>query len=197
MVVQLGLLSATFGSLEGVKVGLRAATFTNERIPLSGPYGIAGRTLVITDAASGAPAVCARVEDTRWRRRAAATLSGAVRGTVTFQQPEDTSLDTTISVDLLVDDGVAGVAGALAWQLQGAAHNCSLSTPLNPLRTCNTTGGACAYDTRCGRGVRQAACQVGDLTAILGIIEFVRPEKLTMELTGVVSSSSRVRYLPV
>ncbi|KAM9363417.1 uncharacterized protein cusr [Symphorus nematophorus] len=101
---EIGDISGKFGNLNGLNQS--QAEYMDPAMPLTGPYSIAGRSLVV-HYTNGSRMQCANIStdrnaDGQWTN-AKAVFNGTVTGTVTLRQqmfPDGSSGDITLEVDL-------------------------------------------------------------------------------------------------
>lgn len=147
----IGDLSGMLGNLD---VNTSQGNFTHQSlmIPISGPYSIMGRTLVLYS--DGIPKACALITPLKSILTAVAAFKAPVAGSVYLRQANDSS-DTSIFANLFYVNN-AQSQGQFTWQINHGLTPCESSSKIfNPR---NSDGGNCSQ-------MEQGNCQIGDLTS--------------------------------
>lgn len=155
---ELGDLVGKHGSLDfSADPAALVAQYTDEQLPLTGPNGIAGRSIVIHVSDSGGPRLACATLHSVVPRRATSTLSNG-QGEVEFSQPFP-GFPTTITTRLRFDlQGSITIHSAPVRLPQSGENTCPLTGVLfNPLATQACTGQSGEDDA--------FVCPIGSLTS--------------------------------
>nr|XP_033772916.1 uncharacterized protein LOC117346857 [Geotrypetes seraphini] len=195
---EVGDISGKFGMLTGKNFLLE--DYIDPGLPLSGPYSILGRSLVI-HYINGSRMQCSNIqpqntEDGEWLR-AEAVFTGRLKGKVLLAQqifPDGSASDVTIEVDLQAADTNFSNVSELQWYIQENSRQCvGDGEPYNPYNIFRHAG----YGSSCSP-VYPLHCAVGDMLRKHGSVTLGQRQLFTdsnLPLAGDFTVTGRVLLL--
>ncbi|XP_030053408.1 uncharacterized protein LOC115466359 [Microcaecilia unicolor] len=195
---EVGDISGKYGML--TNENFLSEDYIDPGLPLSGPYSILGRSLVI-HYVNGSRMQCSNIlpqstEDGEWLR-AEAVFTGRIKGKVLLAQqifPDGSASDVTIEVDLKAADMAFLDVSELQWYIQENSLLCTEDgEPYNPYEIFRDPG----YESSCSP-VYPLHCAVGDMLGKHGPATLGQRQLFTdsnLPLTGDFTVAGRVLML--